>query len=508
MATNGTVRSRVVLLRSPVGIAAIVGVAVFTLAAIFGPAIFGEAAARLDPANALQPPSGAHPFGTDELGRDLLSRVIVATRMSLGLSVLATLIGALVGIVVGTLPLVTGPRMGRLIAQAIAMSLAFPALLLALFTTAIIGAGARGTVAAISLAMAPVFARLTQTLAAALKNSEFLLAARMLGAGRASIIVRHVLPNIGGPLLVTFMIGISGALVVLSGMSFLGLGVQPPSYDWGSLLNKGLNRIYTNPAYALGPALAVVLGGMVFSIVGDALALVLGLRSPTARRRPERPVEQEPAAGEDDVAVRGNLLSVDGLRVSIPLQDGSVVSAVRELSIEMRPGERVGIVGESGSGKSVSALAIAQLVEAPAEIDADRIELLGTSLTGTDRAASRSTATLLGRSLGMVFQDPFGSFNPLMRVGSQLAESSMRNSGASRREARQRAVQRLGAVAAAGPRAPRPAVPAPAVRGHAPAKHDRDGSDELAPADHRGRADHRPGRHRPEGRAPAHPQHL
>ena len=142
------------------------------------------------------------------------------------------------------------------------LTVAFPALLVAIFVAAVIGVGAKGAVVGIGVAVAPYFARLSQTLASSVAGSEYLAAARMLGVGRVRLLRRHILPNVAEPLLITMTIAAGDALLALAGLSFLGLGVQPPQYDWGRMLSEGLSSLFVTPIVALGPALAITVAAL------------------------------------------------------------------------------------------------------------------------------------------------------------------------------------------------------------------------------------------------------
>ncbi|MGW7077809.1 dipeptide/oligopeptide/nickel ABC transporter permease/ATP-binding protein [Streptomyces sp. NPDC054866] len=437
------------VVRTPVGACSAALLVLLIALALFAPVLWGDRASAVDVDALQQGPTGAHLLGTDSLGRDILARVLVATRLSLLLAVTATVIGVVTGTLLGTAPSVLPRWAGRLVTSAVNIAVAFPGLLLALFFAMIFGVGAKGAVLAIGLAMAPAFARLTQTLAAGVAGRDFVAAARVAGVGRIRLLVRHVLPNIGEPLVVNATISAGMALLAFAGLSFLGIGVQAPDYDWGRLLGEGLNQIYVNPTAALAPGVAVVVAGLAFNLFGETVAGVVGARSglPSSLVRsspkPKPAFEPEPKPmGAAGSAECDPVLVVEDLRVAFPGAAGPV-TPVRGVSFTVGAGESVGVVGESGSGKSLTALGVSRLIEAPGVVSAARLEFLGTPLLGASDAEVRG---LLGTSLALVFQDPMTSFNPTRRIGRQLAEVSEQHQGLSRSKALARAVERLRGV--------------------------------------------------------------
>jgi len=447
-------------LRSPLGISSGILLALILLLAVFAPILWSSQANAIDVVNLLQGPSARHWLGTNDLGQDVFYRILVATRLSVGLALAATAIGIGSGLVLGTAPLIVGRRAGRAITSVINVAVAFPALLLALFFAVIFGIGAEGALLAIGLASAPAFARLVRTLSASVSGLDYIAAARIAGVSRLRLLTRHVLPNIGEPLIVNATIAAGDALLSFAGLSFLGLGVQAPSYDWGQLLNDGLQGIYTRPAAAVAPGVAVVIAGLAFNLFGEALAVGLGVSSPRIGRL--RSALAAAAAKSNATTDPGTssrteaadcVLRVSNLEVSFP----GGVRPVRGVSFTLKRGEAVGVVGESGSGKSLTALAVSRLLEDPADVSAGRLELLGRDLLGREPRGSagvmsgREMRRFLGTKAGLVFQDPMTSFNPVKRVGAQLAEVATEHHGLTRRQAGERAVDRLRAV-----RIPRP----------------------------------------------------
>jgi peptide/nickel transport system permease protein len=421
---------------NPTAIAAGVLLLAVLVMAVVAPILWSDRADAVDTDRILQGSSAEHWAGTDSLGRDIFARVLVATGLSVSLALAATAIGISIGIVLGTAPMLfgtsaAGVRAGRLVTAFVNILVAFPGLLLALFFAVVFGVGATGALLAIGFASAPSFARLVHTLVAGIAERDYIAAARIAGVGRFRLLVRHVLPNIAEPLVVNATMAAGGALLSFAGLSFLGLGVQIPSYDWGRLLGEGLGGIYVHPSAALAPGIAVIVAGLAFNLFGEALARAVGLRNPLPR--PHRTPPAPAVSTSDGDAV----LAVEGLRVSY-----GAVTPVRGVSFAVGRGESVGVVGESGSGKSLTALAVAQLIEEPGHVSADRLEFRGEDL----RQWKRAHRKLLGTSLAMVFQDPMTSLNPTQRIGRQLAEVAEQHQGMGRKGAWARAVDRLRAV--------------------------------------------------------------
>ncbi|MGV9689153.1 dipeptide/oligopeptide/nickel ABC transporter permease/ATP-binding protein [Streptomyces sp. NPDC003444] len=422
------------LLRNPVGLLGAVLVALMVLLAVVGPLIWQDAADRINPEEISRGASSAHLLGTDALGRDLLARTLVATRLTLGLALLATLIGTASGILLGTLPQILPRPAGRAVVAVVDLLVAFPTLLLAMFTAVVAGLGAQGAVLGIGVALAPTFARLTHTMTATVAGSDYIAAARMLRVPRRRILTRHILPNIAEPLILNAAQAMGGALLGLSAMSFLGMGVQAPSYDWGRLLNEAFGHVYVTPSVVVAPALAVSLAGLGFMLLGDTFA-----KAAAHTREPAgKPVAPAVTPARDEPAPDA-VLEVRDLTVAFP----GDITPVRQVSLTVRAGEIVGLVGESGSGKSMTAAAVGQIVPYPGLVGSARMRLGGVDLDGLSDSERRK---LLGSSLAMVFQDPTSSLNPALRVGGQLAEVATLHDGATRTEARARAVERLDRV--------------------------------------------------------------
>ncbi|MFI8634217.1 dipeptide/oligopeptide/nickel ABC transporter permease/ATP-binding protein [Microbacterium sp. NPDC077663] len=438
---------------SPTRAAATLMILALIILALIGPLVWGEAAVTSNAAEINQPPSSEYPLGTDSLGRDVLARVLTATQISLVMAIIATLTAAILGLLIGAVPSVLGPRTQRAFAAVLSTWMAFPVLLLALFITILLGAGAVTAVIALSLTMAPAFGRLMQTLAAGIQSSDYLSAARILGISRRRQFTRYIVPNIAEPIIVYVTLAIGSALLALSALSFLGLGVQPPSFDWGRMLGESLPNIYTAPWATVSPGVAVVVAGLAFGLAGEAIAgatrdRTSGTTSARARRRlstPPRPEVEEAITARGVAVVSPGpgdpILTIERLSVSFATEDGWR-TPVKDVTFTLSEGELVGIVGESGSGKSVTAMAIARLLPDTAVVSASRADFEGVPLLESPESELRNA---LSTDIGIVFQDSLTALNPALRVGPQLAEV-LEAAGVGREEAKRRAVDALAAV--------------------------------------------------------------
>jgi oligopeptide/dipeptide ABC transporter ATP-binding protein len=434
------------LYSSASGIAASVLLILFIVLAIIGPTVWGEAASTIDVAKAWQAPGqGAAIFGTDELGRDIFARAMVATQLSLVSAFLASLIAIVVGLPIGLLASAFGSRSTKVFQSVIGVVIAFPALLTAMFVGTIIGIGIPGAVIGIGIAMAPMFARLAQTLTASVAGLDYVAAARTMGVPPFKVLGRHILPNVAEPLIITATTSVGFSLLGISALSFLGLGARPPEYDWGGLLSTGLKNIYVTPMAAILPGALIALAGITFSLLGEALAGSFGDNQHTSRigrlgrKMAAAAKRAKSVPAEGTVLPAASVLDVRELTVTYPAESGPV-SPVRGVSFQLAAGERAGIVGESGSGKSLTVMAVAQLINYPGVIAADRRAFLGQELGTMPDAALRK---FLGTHLAMVFQNPMSSLNPAIRIGAQVAETSRVHRKLSAAAGRELAIDKL-----------------------------------------------------------------
>ena len=240
-------------------------------------------ATELDIPHKLQPPSAAHWLGTDSLGRDIVSLLIVGSRVSIAVGVIAVGIGIAFGVALGLLAAVKRGWVEEVVMRLADFTFAFPALLSAIMLTAIYGPGLVTSIAAIGIFNVPVFARITRASALVVRSREYVTAARALGKGEWRITLEHVLPNIAAILIVQATIQFALAILAEAALSYLGLGTQPPTPSWGRMLNEAQQQLFQAPQLAVYPGLAIALTVLGLNLMGDGLRDIFDPR--LARRR-------------------------------------------------------------------------------------------------------------------------------------------------------------------------------------------------------------------------------
>lgn len=239
-------------------------------------AVFASLLTRYDPnaqdlANVLQSPSAAHLLGTDDLGRDLVSRLIFGARVSLQAGLVTVFFAMLAGITLGLVGGFVGGWLDEMLMRLMDAILAFPGLVLALAISAALGQGLGNAMVAIAIVSTPQFARLTRGQVLAVKEFEFVAAARAGGASSGRLILLHVLPNITSPIVVQCVLSVANAIIVEASLSFLGVGVQPPTPSWGAMLRMGYGYIDMAPWLSVAPGLAIFLTVLAFNFLGDGV---------------------------------------------------------------------------------------------------------------------------------------------------------------------------------------------------------------------------------------------
>jgi len=254
--------------------AALVGLIIIVLLIFI--AVFGKYIMPYNPyegelSQSLQPPSSLHLFGTDEQGRDILSRVIDGTKISLRVGITSVAIALSVGTVFGAMAGYYGGKIDMIIMRIMDIILAFPSLLLAIAFMSALGKGIDKAVIAISIVTIPEYARIVRSCVLSVKENEYVQSAKAIGNGDMAIIFKHILPNVISPIIVRATLGISTAILETSALGFLGLGVQPPLAEWGSMLGSGRGYFYNAPHIILFPGFAITLTVLAFNLFGDGL---------------------------------------------------------------------------------------------------------------------------------------------------------------------------------------------------------------------------------------------
>jgi peptide/nickel transport system permease protein len=413
------------ILAQPKGAIGLTLVVLYLLLAIFGPMLAPQDAFRQNFAQTLRPPSAAHWFGTDQLGRDVFSRVLVGARATLGIGVGGVAVAFLIGVPLGILAAWRRGWIEAVLMRAIDIMLSFPDIVFALAVVAILGASTQNVIIAVGVVSIPVFARTARAVTLSILAEPYIEGSAALGASPARIILRHVLPNIAGTLLTLSTLLFASTLLSASGLGFLGLGTQPPFPEWGTMLGESRSYIRSHPYLATFPGLFLAVSALAFNLLGEALRVIY---DPTSRRSARRaPLfaflrrgaatgpTPEPAAPAAESAV-----SVRGLSMAFRAHDG-LLDVVRGVDLAIRPGRTLALVGESGSGKSTLLRAIGTLAN-PQEvaITAGIIFIGGEPAVGLSAAALRE---LRRRKIGVVFQDAASALNPVLTIGAQIAEA-------------------------------------------------------------------------------------
>lgn len=398
----------------------------------------------IDTANKfLKPGTEGHLLGTDHLGRDLLARLLYGTRVSLAVGIVAALVAGIIGSAIGITAGYFGGRTDNIIMRLVDMLMAFPYILLALAIVAALGPGLMNALIAVAAVNIPFFARNIRGVTVGLAGREFIDAARLTGKGDVSIIVTELLPNVASTIVIAMSTTVGWMILETAGLSFLGLGSQPPQADLGSMLGEARSAMITAPHTSFVPGIMIFLIVMAINLLGDGVRDALDPRLKSGALARPMPVTRVARKGEVPPAQPDRLLDIQALETQFHVGE-RIYKAVGEVSLSVNPGECLGIIGESGSGKSVTALSVMGLVASPpGVITGGAVRYQGEDLLAADYKSLREKR---GENVAYIFQDPLSTLHPLYRVGDQLAEAITAHHKISRAEGRDRAVELLRAV--------------------------------------------------------------
>ncbi len=462
------------LLRKPVAVGAMVFLFILVIVAILGPLL-----APYDPnAGAIQdilaPPSPEHPLGADSSGRDVLSRLLAATQVSIAAAALATVTALTIGVIAGLLAGYYRGWLDSVTSWFTSLVMALPGIVVLLAARTILGPSVWLAMLVFGIILSPAYFRLVYAAVSGVRNELYIDAARVSGLSDSRIIGRHILSVVRAPIIIQSAIIAGIAIAIQSGLEFLGLGdLAVPT--WGAMLNDAFANIYQAPILMLWPALAISLTCIALTLLANSMRDILE-RTVAVRRRRRRVVttgtgsiasvttslslsggdaleeiefvtEQPEVVHPDDEAssrLTGDaLLRIQGLRVAYNQGREAPIEVVHGVSLDIRPGEIHGLVGESGSGKTQTAFAVLGVLPRGGEVTAGSIRFDGTELADGSSHAYRG---IRGTRIAYIPQEPMSNLDPSFRIGFQLVQPLRKSLGLSKKEATQKALDLLARV--------------------------------------------------------------
>jgi peptide/nickel transport system permease protein len=430
------------LLRRPSALVIAAFLALIVLAVIAAPLIAPYDPNAQDLLNTYSGPTARHLLGTDNLGRDILSRLLYGGRVSLEGVAEAVFVLVALGLTAGAVAGYAGGWFERFVLWLADLTLALPSIIILLVVLTVFGRNETAAMITLGIVAAPGLMRVVRGVVLTVRKELHVSAAWVTGLPQGRILRRHILPHLSGPVIVQASIAAAGALLVETGIGYLGLGVQPPTPSWGNMIADASNAIYIQPWLLIPTGVTVGVVALSFGLLGDAVRDASAERTsrPRAIRRksaaapPQTLLPVPPSA-----APASELLSVRNLSVAFPGPDGPL-PVVLDASFEVRPGEVLGLVGESGCGKTVTALALMGLLPGGGRITSGQVLFGDRNLAALSQKAMRA---LRGSQIAYISQDPIASLDPLFTVGNQVAEVVRAHRRVSRAAARTRTLELL-----------------------------------------------------------------
>lgn len=419
------------LRRDPVGILLLAIVMAMIATAVAAPLVSGLSPIETDFKRVLLPPNAINWLGTDDFGRDVLTRLLYGARTSLTVAAIAVLIVMAIGVTVGVVAGYFGGVVDLTLTKFIDVLLAFPRLVLAIAVAALLGGGMLPLIIAISVVAWPAYARIIRGFTLQVAQEGYVSAARCLGAPAWKILTHHIALNLVGPILVLAMLDIGSLILAVSALSFLGLGVPPPAPEWGAMLNEGRNSMEIAPWLVLAPGLAIFSVVLAANYFGDIVRdSVEGrpmhgprnwLRLPWTGNQPQRVAAVAVASHGVQETSGSPALEMRGVRIEVTDHRSPYFGRriLNDVSLEVGCGESLGLIGESGSGKSTLAALALGLTRSPLALTAGRKLLFGEDTADWSWDDWRQVR---GHRVSLVNQDPLSALNPVLRVGDQIRE--------------------------------------------------------------------------------------
>ncbi|MCQ9180091.1 dipeptide/oligopeptide/nickel ABC transporter permease/ATP-binding protein [Streptomyces sp. IBSBF 2953] len=441
------------LMRRPLAVVCLAYLAILVVIAVAAPMLMPHVGTDRagDLGIALHGPSAAHPLGVDSLGRDVLQRLLVGTRVTLVGVVQAMAVVLALGVPIGLVAGYVGGKADRTIIWLADLVLSLPAIILVIVVLSVFPQSVAAAMVTLGVLAAPGLVRVVRAATLPVREQLYVAAARVSGMSRTYIITRHVLPRIMGPIVVQASLLAATALLVQTGLAFLALIAAPPEPSWGGMVADGVGALFQQPWLIWPPGLAIALTVLAFGLLGDAVRDA-GTEGWSAKSALPLRDKRRSASTRDAVVVpastNGSLLSVCDLTVSFATPTGPV-RAIDGVTFDIARGETVGVVGESGCGKTTTALAIIALLGGGGRIDSGHILFDGRDLTAMSESELQAVR---GTEIGYVSQEPMVALDPAFRIGWQLAEAVRINTGMSRAKAKRRAIELLEQVQLPEPR--------------------------------------------------------
>ena len=358
-------------------------------------------------------------LGADHLGRDILSRVMWGTRLSLAVGFSAALIAAILGSFIGIIAGYFGGFFDNILMRSVDVLMAFPYVLLALAIVAVMGPGLFNSLIAVAIVNIPFFARNVRGISLAYAKSDFMIAAKISGRSTFSCIIFELLPNLIPTIIVAFSTTIGWMILETAGLSFLGLGSQPPQADLGSMLGEGRASLIVHSHNSLIPGLMILFIVMGFNLFGDGIRDALDPKLSQGKLGRSKALTDLKKNYVFSERCSKSFLEVNNLTTKF-IRNNYEIEAVKKVNLSLQKGECLAIVGESGSGKSVTALSITRLVASPPGIITEGfINYKGTDLLNINLQTMQD---IRGKKISYIFQDPQSTLHPLQKVGSQISE--------------------------------------------------------------------------------------
>ncbi|MEY4039614.1 MAG: hypothetical protein RLZZ52_482 [Actinomycetota bacterium] len=424
------------LLRNPLAVVSMGYLLILTLVAVFGSLIAPHDPNLSSIKMILKSPSAEHLLGTDSAGRDVLSRLLVATQVSIAAALVALIVSLIIGVVGGLLAGYYGGFFDNMSSWGTAILMALPAVIVLLASRAVFGPSVWISMAVFGVLLSPAFFRLVYTLVRGVRSELYVDAARVSGLSDSRIIGRHILTVVRAPIIIQSAIVLGIAIAIQSGLEFLGLGdLLVPT--WGSMLNEGFGNIYRQPTLVIWPALAVAFTCMALVLLANSIRDILEGSAPTQRRTVKVVPEVETTATAPAADV---LLSVRDVRVGYSQPNGTTKEVVHGVSLDLRKGEVHGLIGESGSGKTQTAFSVMGLLPQGGNVLGGSILFDGIQLVGASEDVFRKVR---GRRIAYIPQEPMSNLDPSYTIGSQLIEPMRYVLGISKKEAQERVIALL-----------------------------------------------------------------